>query len=1116
MKIILIYPKFEKFLSNSNDIDSGLAEYFLGDFTTPPSLGIPIIASLTPPDITLKLIDDNSGDSIDYEEDAELVAISCFTPQAMRAFEIADLFRLNKKKVIMGGIFPTFMVDECLKHADSVNIGEVETTWKSIVEDIKNNNLKPIYNGGYKFDVSRMKIPDRNIFYSKKSYTWEEDLVQVTRGCLYDCAMCAIPAHMGHRIRYRPVEAVVEEVKTLKYENVYLADDVLFFPHSRITEYVKALFKALIPLKKKYFVSSTMTLKTDLDFIDLAAEAGLSNFYCTMNVDPLSIRAIQGSKKEQQMLVDLVKILEDRNIRFFGSFAIGRDWDNDGIAERILELYLKANIHTSEFFLFTPYPGTKHWDRLERQNRIFDKNWNHYNGAHVVAKHPIMSARKLYEQFTFVWKEFFNIQKHRHVGALEPSTYRKGKQCVGIPLRRKGVKGQAVISGIGILSPIGNDKKTVLQSLKKGISGLSPITKFDTSHFSTHFGGEIKGFNARDTMSAEEYAMFDDLYLQYAIATARNALEDSGVKWNKSHIRRDIALVLGTCNGGLLSAEAEYKWKHKKSYLRFNEKMNLQAQFYGFGKALSQALGIGGEVWIVTTACSSTTGVIGLAHTLIKLGYYDTVLLGGSDTLCVTNMSGFNGLRAVSPEKTSPFSTPIGLNIGEAACFWVVEEMEKAILRHTRCYGKIDGHATTSDAYHPTSPDPRGDGVYRTLSNALKDSGITISELGCINAHGTGTEANDRAECLGIKKFVGDRNIPVISLKSFFGHCMGSTGIVEATCNLLAMNEDFIPPTLNFKEPRPGCSFDYIPNKNRKKKYNAFISANYAFGGNNAAVVVSKWNYNINNRNTISRDRVVITGTGMISALGYGTNATVLALRNKVNGLKQNNRFFIKEVKSKYGGFVNDFKSSEIDRRLDFTGMNRISKFASSASSLALKNATLRINRKNAEEIGIVMGVCNGPSEMEHMDSVFSSENFSPNLTNFSNITANSTAGWVSNALCIKGVNMTLAPGPHAGIQCLAFAYDSLLNDSAKRILVCGADEIYEQTYFNYNLLNFLYQGQEEIRYTLNLNENKRKVLGEGAATVVVETLRSAKDRDVPVLAELLGYGMSMDAGKFN
>jgi len=1115
LKITFVYPRFEKFLSDNAEIDRGLVDYFLGDFTTPPSLGIPIMASWTPDDVAVELVDDNSGDPVDFSAETDLVAINCFTPQATRAFELGDGYRAAGKKVIMGGFFPSFMVEECLKHADSVNVGEVEPVWQTIVEDARRGELKRKYIGGCRFNLANMRIPRRDIFYSKTNYDWDEDLVQLTRGCLYNCAMCAIPAHMGNRLRFRPIDDVIAEMKTLKYENVYLADDTLFFPQRKIADYSRELFKALIPLNKKYFVSSTMALNTDSEFLDLAAEAGVRNFYCTMNVDPISIKAIQGGKKEQQQLTDLVKMLEDREIRFFGSFAVGRDWDDESIAEKTLDLYLKANIHTSEFFLFTPYPGSVHWDRLERQGRIIDKNWSHYNGAHVVAKHPKLSVEALYGQFVTIWREFFRLQKERHVSHLEPATYSEGKQVVGKPLQKKGVRKTAVVTGVGVLSPIGNSPQEILSSITEARVGLAPITHFDASHFRTTIGGEIRNFNAADFLLPEELDEYEDEYLRYAIASARTAIKDSGIDYTpRGEIRRDIALVLGTCNGGLRSAEKEYQWKHGQSDKAFDEKMNLQAQLYGFGKALAHALRIGGETWVVTTACSSTTGALGLAQMLINRGYYKKVLIGGSDSLCLANMAGFNGIKAVSECQTAPFSLPEGLNVGEASCFWLIEEMESALLRSASCYGKIIGHSTTSDAYHPTSPDPRGDGVYRTMRQTLEDSGLKVSDLGYINAHGTGTSANDRAESKGITRFFNGESVPVVSLKSFFGHCMGTAGILEATCGLFAMNENIIPPTVNFSEPRPGCTLDYVPNTARKKEYPAFISTNYAFGGNNAGVCIAKWDADTPVRDEIT-NRVVITGSSSVTSLGLGVESLVSALQEQKKGFSRAPAIDFGEVQSKLGGFVKPFKASDIDKRINFAAMNPISSFATASAKLALDNAGLKVNRKNAEDVGIVMGSCNGPDEMAHMDSVFQTENHAADLSSFSNITANSTAGWVSNALLLKGINTTLSPGHHAGMQALMYAFNMLAEGRGKCILASAADEVYRQTYYNYNLIGFLYNGEQEERYATDFSTGKKKVLGEGAASLVLETMSGAKERNANILGEVLGYGQAMDAHSF-
>ena len=1114
MKVSFVYPKFVKFLESRTDLDRNLLDYFLGNFTTPPSLGIPIMAALTPDDIEIELIDDNSGDPIDYDADTDLVAINCFTPQATRAFEIADGFRAKGKLVVMGGFFPSMMVDECLQHADAVSVGEVEPVWATILDDARRGQLKPRYHGGSRFDLAQLPIPKREIFYSKDAYDWDEDLVQISRGCSYGCAMCAIPEHMGGRIRLRPIDQVIREMKTLKYENVYLADDVLFFPQRRMREYAEALFKALTPLNKKYFVSSTLALNIDSDFLDMVSRAGVRNFYCTMNVDPVSIKALQGEKKEQQLLVDLVKRLEDREIRFFGSCALGRDWDDTSIADRILDLFVEANINTSEFFLFTPYPGAPQWGRLERQGRIIDRDWRRYNGAHVVFRPQRMTPEELDEQFLRVWNGFFELKKDQHIASLEPATWENSTQVVGKPLQKQQVRGQAVVTGVGLISPIGNDRETVVDALKTGCHGIGPVSRFDTSHFRTTLGGQVDDSIVKEWLSDDEIEDYEDLYLLYAIAAARMAIADAGLEWNRSDLRHDVALVLGTCNGGLISAELEYAWKHGKSDRVGDEKLNTQAELYGFGKAMCKALGTTADAWIVTTACSSTTGALGLAQTLIRHGRYKTVLVGGADSLCVANASGFDALKATSSERTAPFSLPHGINIGEGAGFWVIEDQEQVMLRNGSWSGRIDGHATTSDAHHPTTPDPQGNGVTRTLQNALQDSGLALTDIGCVNTQGTGTSANDKAESKGIAKFIGDTPVPAISLKSFFGHCMGATGIIEATCNLWAMERGFIPPTLNFSTPRPGCTLDYVPNVSREQDYRAFLSANYAFGGNNAAVVVSR-------RDTEppvhppAQERVVITGTGMVTPIGLSSQATLSALKMNHVELSRVEGRGIHDLQSDLAGLIDDFTGGDVGCRLDFSGMTRIGKFALAASALALRDAGLRVGRKNANDVGIVMGVCCGSSEMTHMDSVFSSNTYTAHIAGFSSVTANSTAGYVSARLALKGVNMTLSPGPHAALQSLAYAYEMLTERRAQAIVTGAADEVYGQTYENYDRFGYLYRGDEEKDYRLRPDRTCERVLGEGAAMLTLEPMSVATERGATILAEILGYGMSTDAEAF-
>jgi 3-oxoacyl-[acyl-carrier-protein] synthase II len=227
-------------------------------------------------------------------------------------------------------------------------------------------------------------------------------------------------------------------------------------------------------------------------------------------------------------------------------------------------------------------------------------------------------------------------------------------------------------------------------------------------------------------------------------------------------------------------------------------------------------------------------------------------------------------------------------------------------------------------------------------------------------------------------------------------------------------------------------------------------------------------------------------------------------------------RFPLLACKSKLGGFVPHFTAAEVDRRIDFAALNEISRFAVAAGRLALDHAGLKVGRANGEQVGIAMGVCNGPCEMGHMDRVFGTAKYEADLNSFSNITANSTAGWVSTSLCLKGENISLGTGPHAGLQAMAWAFDALGEKRSQAILAMAADEVYAQTFYNYDGIGFLYAGEDEQCYRLHRDEAKRKVLGEGAAGLLMESATAAAARGATVYGEMLGYGLSMDAGQFD
>ncbi len=686
---------------------------------------------------------------------------------------------------------------------------------------------------------------------------------------------------------------------------------------------------------------------------------------------------------------------------------------------------------------------------------------------------------------------------------------------------------KAVVTGLGVISPLGSDLQAFEAAVLDGRSGIKTIDAFDPSPFRSPFGGTVEA-PVDERLTPEEMDLFSDPYLRFAVAAARSALGDAGLSWTKEAPQGErTAIVVGTCNGGLKTAEEHYRYICGIKPGTFTREMNTQIRYSSLGRALAHCFFVTGPTWVVTTACSSSTGALGLSLELIAHGVADTVLTGGVDALCLATLAGFNAIKATSTDRTAPFSVPPGLNLGEGAGFWVVEEKGRALSRGARIRGEILGYAFTSDAYHPTAPDPRGDGAYRTMSTALQRSGVEKERLGCISAHGTGTEANDRTETKAIAKLLGGAEVPIHSFKSQVGHCLGAAGILEATAALVAMENGAIPATINFTEPRPGCNLDYVPNTPRKKAYDTFLSSNYAFGGNNASVVVGS------PREDTSRvvigsprednvaagpqpeRRTVITGLGAVTPFGLGVPVLTESLLAGEVGFSPIEDRVRESLEAKRAGLVPPFTSRDVDRRIDFKGMNRVSRYATGAARLALGDASLRVGPKEGKETGIVNGVYVGPDEEAQMVAVIRSGGAETDIGGFSQIVANAIAGWASNALMLKGYTTTVAQGYDAGLYAVLASHMAIKSGQSSRLLAGASDELFPRYLKNYDELGYLCTGDEENNYALRLDTPDRRVLGEGAAYILAEEADAAKRRGARTLAEVVGYGMTTDPSCF-
>jgi len=407
MKIKFIYPKFEKFLEARLELAEFPEIAATWAYTMPPSMGIPILINLLPSDIEWHVQDQNI-EPIDFDDDSDLIAISFFTPQAGYAYELGDEFLRRGKKVVMGGMHPSMIPDDVAGHCTSVCIGEGDTIWNTIIEDFRNDRLKPVYKALHPPSPEEIASPKKGIFDIQDKYDWHASLISITRGCPFSCDWCNVPVYQGTQTRLRPMENVVRDIKELSGKEFYVADDMIMLNRQKIQRYMMELCDKIKDFNVSMLLSCSPAMNTEPAFLDAIAKAGTKSMYTVFANDPFSSRFYSRHPGIWERTVNLVKELEDRGIRFFGSFGLGYDCMFENQFDLILEFCEKAQVKTAEFFIATPFPNTPFWNQIKKEKRlIFPVNWNMYNAANVVFKPKHITEQQLIDGFIFLWKEFF-------------------------------------------------------------------------------------------------------------------------------------------------------------------------------------------------------------------------------------------------------------------------------------------------------------------------------------------------------------------------------------------------------------------------------------------------------------------------------------------------------------------------------------------------------------------------------------------------------------------------------------------------------------------------------------------------------------------------------------
>lgn len=695
------------------------------------------------------------------------------------------------------------------------------------------------------------------------------------------------------------------------------------------------------------------------------------------------------------------------------------------------------------------------------------------------------------------------------------------------------------ITGMGVLSAIGLNREEVRAALLAGKGGITKGTRFSDA-FSDCYDAEVddSGLVTESLPGGLERNM--GKCSRWGWRVVKEAIDDAAL--SDSDVGESFLLVGMSANEDemlLLSADAENSYS----------KTVLSGNFSSISNILSHIFGIRGGSCLVTTACTSGTNALGYAFDLIQGDKTQIAIVVSAEPISWPVCVGFHKLKNIARGACSPFSGESGMSLGEAAGCLIVEKYEHATARKAKIYGEILGYAATCDAYHETAPDPKGEAGVEAARRALAMASIEPDEIEYINAHGTGTELNDRVEALILQRvFPAVADIPVSSLKSYLGHTIGSTGIVEILCSLLTLPGGTVLPTINFSLPRHGCDFlRHVPNIPMQKKVNLFISSNYAFGGNNCSMVISCRSRSVK-PSLYKKQRVAVTGIGVITAgiagwecfLNMHETAGISEV-TKAGGADTDDRFSTEEKDRitshllNHGSLLNrivrslppqrvyrvhrihDASPGKYLRSYDERKSNRVTDFAAIAMKQAMKQGSLDITKHERDEGGIILGISSGPLSTiaSFMDSIYlgikktKTKLFPMTIRSYST-TRCATLGR------LRGYNTTISNGFCSSMGALFHACEIIRQDIQSYMIAGGADEFAETAWFYiHSELGFIDWSVDKDRFAVFGARGRGFYPGEGACQLLLEPMERATGRGATVYAEIAGYGQSCDGTLF-
>lgn len=659
-------------------------------------------------------------------------------------------------------------------------------------------------------------------------------------------------------------------------------------------------------------------------------------------------------------------------------------------------------------------------------------------------------------------------------------------------------KNRCLVTGLGVICAIGNNVEETWKNALNSVSGIHKTTSVDTKDCYADLAAEVSCDNLDENIENPDEK---DRATKFCIRAAKEALKDAGL--TKFNDDPRVSVIMGSCVGGVASIEKYYNDGQKD--VSQIAKMPIGA----IASNVAEETGAAGLVTNIGNACAAGTMSISVACDLIRAGKADVVIAGGADSFASVPYSGFLALHALDENGCSPFNHCHGITLGEGSGVVIVESYEHAKARGAKSYCEVLGGAVTQDAHHITAPREDGLCQIEAIERAIKKSGIKKSDIGYVNAHGTGTGKNDGAEFLSLHA-VFDKENPTVSAsstKALTGHCLGAAGSIEAVFSIKALTENTVLPTLGFSEEdkvalkEKAGTLDFAQNVPHAKELTAVMSNNFAFGGTDASIIYSKIPGDVSSQS--AKDKAVcVTGFGIVSPLGNTKEAYIEAVKNNVKVSEAN-------LHSSVG--LDDYNANGL--KMAFTRkLDNMSQLMAVSGVQALKDAGITVGPENEKDIGIIIGTSEGAlgPTYEFQELISKEGNAKGSAFKFPHTVYNAAGGYLSITTGVKGYGATVTQGPSSGLTSIAYGLNLLRDGQEKVIMAAGLDE-------NTEVLTDLYKkmGYLADKAVGPYDEADGFVMSDGAVSMMMEEEDYAKARGGKIYCHVLGYGNGRKNVKF-